>query len=142
MALVDDERLERFIQLAKSKGLDKKKKKVYTVSQEWLEEHDRQLMEMWNKKRGDVLVEASSEGFLMFMAISVLILIRDFGWGRVKGDSPAMQKRRIAKFCQCVDEEFNKIYFNRDDKFDINEYVDQIWEYSGVEIVNDRGVRK
>lgn len=112
----------------------KAKRTLRTVSDEWLAEHDRQVMEAYEKKRRDYIEEAILECIPYFLAISVLVLVRDFHWGRIR--SQADEKRsKLGRFCDEVALEFDKVFNHPDDLgMDLNEYINAVWEYTGVRI--------
>lgn len=112
---------------------EKAKKATYNITDEWLENHDRELLERYEKRREDLFQEAVAMSVPMFLAMSVLVLVRDFGWGRIRSEKDN-KRRRIARFCQEVSREFEKVFNDPEFSDHVDDYVNQVWEYTGVEI--------
>ena len=114
---------------------NKAKNTLRTVSDAWLAEHDKQVIDLYEKRRRDYVEEAVLECIPYFIAISVLVLVRDFGWGRIRSEKDS--NRRLARFCDEVSREFDRV-FNHPDEFDLNEYLEQVWEYTGVRLESQK----
>ena len=111
---------------------EKARKSTYNITDEWLQQHDRDLIARYEQKRNDLFQEAVAMSVPAFLAVSVLVLVRDFKWGRIRSEKDN-ERRRIARFCQEVSREFDKVFNDPELANNVDEYVKQVWDYTGVE---------
>lgn len=129
----------------------KVQKATYTVTGEWITEHDRQvrqaaISQMKEDLRAyakDVLdkdfaeraklLEGSTEDvtfnvFSMLISISTVVLVRDFGWKPIWKHST--RRNRLSRFVTAITKEAEMII--NDEMLDIRKYADEAWEITGV----------
>ena len=108
---------------------EKAKSAIIHVSQEWLAEHDKQVIKEYEKKKKDIVSEATLDAITFVLPVSMLVLVRDFGWGRLRrsGDE---KNSKIVKFMLAVEEEADRIFNQKE--ISLAEYRDMVFDFIGV----------
>ena len=129
-----------------------KGKKTYTITDEWLEQHDAQIRKDLMKRKQDELKayarrvieedfderqklldgsdnEVLAKIIALTISIPAKILVRDFGWKPVK-DKTQYMNMKLNRFGAAFEEEINMILDNA--LFDIRHYADQVYEETGL----------
>lgn len=128
-------------------------KKVMTVTQEWLDEHDRQTWNRCMKTKQQELREYAREVlnrdfkkrqelfegeeglvltkvYALVVASSVKVLVRDFGWSAVGGGNRVMKSKKLFRFALALQEELDRILTGR--VMDIKKYAEEVYAETGV----------
>lgn len=118
---------------------EKAKSAMIYVSQEWLAEHDKQVIKEYEKKKRDVISEATLDAITFVLPVSMLVLVRDFGWGRLRksGDE---KNSKIVKFMLAVEQEADRIFCQKE--MSLAEYRDLVFDFIGIGAEVDEVITK
>ena len=146
-------KMQELKQLESNKAAGKPKKKTYTVTAEWLDEHDRQVrsdalrrkeaqlkmyalkaveeefnerQKMLSGSETDVLVKVLALAF----AAPARVLVRDFGWTPIGGEHKMTKSMKLIKFADAVQNELEQIL--TDEMIDIRTYAETVYDETGL----------